>query len=71
MLWERDGDTYNATASDPSGTVVFHLVVEAVPNGSWTWTVWRPGDPPTLARYGTAGTIQEAMHLAEQAAQPI
>ena len=69
MLWERDGDGYYADVSDPSGIVVFRLVVEATPDGSWTWTVWRPGDPPRLARYGTAGTVQEAIHLAEQAAQ--
>ena len=69
MLWERDGDTYNADVSDPSGRVVSHLVVEAMPDSSWTWTVWRPGDPPRLARYGTAGTIQEAMQLAELAVQ--
>ena len=69
MLWGRDGDTYTADVSDLSGTVVFHLVVEAVSDGSWTWAVWRPGDPPRLARYGTAGTIQEAMDHAEQAAQ--
>jgi hypothetical protein len=30
MLWERDGDTYYATISDLSGTVVFHLVVEVL-----------------------------------------
>jgi hypothetical protein len=69
MLWERDSDGYSADVADLSGTVVFHLVVEAVPDGSWTWTVRRPGKtPPRLARYGTADTVQEAMHLAEQAA---
>jgi hypothetical protein len=68
MPWERDGDAHNADVADLSGTVAFHLVVEAVPDGSWTWTIWRPGDPPRLARYGTAGAVQEAMHLAEQAA---
>lgn len=69
MLWERDGDTYNATVPDLSGAVVFRLVVEAASDGLWTWTVWRPGDPPRLARYGIAATVQEAMRLAEQAAQ--
>ena len=65
MLWERDGDTYNATVADLSGTVVFHVVVEAAPGGSWTWTV-ALGDAPRLARYGTDGTTQEAVHLAAQ-----
>jgi hypothetical protein len=69
MPWERDGDTYNSTARDLSGTVAFHVVVEAMPDGTWTWTVWRPGDPPRLARYGTAATAQAAMQLAESAAQ--
>ena len=59
----------NATISDLSGRVLFHLVVETLSDGPWTWTVWRPGDPPRLARYGTAGTIQGAMYLAEQAAR--
>ena len=68
MPWERDGDTCNADVADLSCAVVFNLVVEPVPDGSWTWTVWRPGNPPRLARYGTAGTVLEAMHLAEQAA---
>jgi hypothetical protein len=65
MLWERDGDAFYADISDLSGTVSFRLAVEAAPDGSWTWTVWRPGDPPTLARYGIAGTAREAMQLAE------
>ena len=51
------------------GAAVFHVVVEAVPGGSWIWTVRRPGDPPRLAHYGTDGTIQEAMQLAELAVQ--
>jgi hypothetical protein len=69
MLWEREGDTYCATARDLSGAVVCHLVVEALPDGTWTWTAWRPGDPPRLVRDGTAGTVQEAMRAAEQGAQ--
>jgi hypothetical protein len=52
-----------------AGTVEFHLAVEALPDGSWTWTIWRAGDPPRLARYGTAKTAQEAMQVAEQPAQ--
>jgi hypothetical protein len=28
--------------------VAFHLVVEVVPDGSWTWTIWHAGDPPRL-----------------------
>jgi hypothetical protein len=69
MLWERDSDTYDLTVRNLSGTVEFHLVVEAMPDGTWTWTVWRPGDPPRLARYGTAATAEQAMQLAEKAAQ--
>jgi hypothetical protein len=69
MLWEKDGDIYFSVVADPAGTAVFHLIVEALPDGTWTWTVWRPGDPPRLARYGTSDTVQGAMQRAEQATE--
>jgi hypothetical protein len=69
MFWERDGEAYHATVADAAGAVEFHLVVEVVPDGSWTWTIWRAGDPPRLTRYATSGTAEEAMGAAEQTAQ--
>jgi hypothetical protein len=70
MILKREGDTYGADVSDPSGRGVSHLVVEQAPDGLWTWTTWRPGARPKLARYRTlARPAREAMHLAGQTAQ--
>jgi hypothetical protein len=67
LVWERDGDAYYATVAGSGGTDEVHLAVEAVIDGSWTWTMWRAGYPPRLARYGIADTVQEAMRAAEHA----
>jgi hypothetical protein len=69
MIWERDGDAYTATVETATGEVRFHLTVERLATQSWDWMVWQPGEPATLARYGTAATAQEAMRAAEAAAR--
>jgi hypothetical protein len=61
MIWEREADAYTATMETPAGEVSFHLTVERLSAQSWDWMVWQPGEPTTLARYGTAATAQEAM----------
>jgi hypothetical protein len=67
MIWERNGDSYSAKVETPSGQVRYHLVVERLSPQKWDWTVWEPGEPPMLARYGTAATAQEAIQAAEKA----
>jgi hypothetical protein len=69
MVWKRDGVAFYANVVGAAGTVTHNLAVEAASDGSWTWTIWRAGDPPRLARYGIADTAQEAMQAAEQAVQ--
>jgi hypothetical protein len=66
LIWERSGPAYYATVRGPSGDVRYRMEVE--PNGVfWSWTVWRPGESPGAARYGTTATAQEALRDAEQA----
>lgn len=67
LIWERNGDAYYATITDLDGEVLFHLGVEKNGTG-WEWIVWRPGETEQTARHGRAGTVQDAMREAEQAA---
>jgi hypothetical protein len=69
MIWERSGEAFHATVEAPSGEVRFRLVVERLPDQRWDWVVWRPEDPATLARHGTATSAQAAMQEAELRAQ--
>jgi hypothetical protein len=68
VIWERSGEAYHASVRANSGEVLFHLVVERL-NHAWDWSVWRPEDSSTTARHGVASTAQEAMRVAERAAQ--
>jgi hypothetical protein len=68
MIWERNGDMFHATTRDPSGEVLFHLVVERL-NHAWDWSVWRPDEPADMANLGVAATPQEAIQAAERAAR--
>jgi len=43
MLWERSGSAFHATVEDASGRVLYRLIVEELPNGTWDWAVWRLG----------------------------
>lgn len=69
MLWERSGSALHATVEDSSGGVLIRLIVEELPNGSWDWAVWRPGDPVPLGRHGVAATVHDAIRAAEEAVE--
>jgi hypothetical protein len=66
VLWERDGDAFYGTTRTLDGGTLFHLIAEQV-NHHWDWSVWRPDQPPEMARHGVADTAQEAMQAAEEA----
>jgi hypothetical protein len=70
LLWERHGGVFHSMTQTPSGIVEFLLIVERMPDGSWEWTAWRPGEAASQARGGVAKTVQDAMREAERAAGP-
>jgi hypothetical protein len=67
MFWERNGDTFTATAETLAENVRFHLAVERLSPRSWDWTVWQPGQQPRWPATGPP-TAQVAMMAAEVAA---
>jgi hypothetical protein len=71
MLWERSGSAFHATVEDASGRVLYRLIVEELPNGTWDWAVWRSGAQSFLGRHGVTDTIQEAIQAAEAAATQV
>jgi hypothetical protein len=68
MVWERSGRAFHATVEAPSGSVLFHLIVEELPDGAWDWAVWHPGGPSSPGQHGVATSVQEAMRAAKEAA---
>jgi hypothetical protein len=66
VIWERSGEAYYATLTEPSDEIGFHLIVES-DRDRWDWAVWRPGEKPQTSRHGVADTVQNAMQDAERA----
>jgi hypothetical protein len=67
VVWERSGEAFYADIDDADGTR-YHLIVESLPGGGWDWAVWRQTDGTRETHSGTAGTVQDAMRAAEEAA---
>jgi hypothetical protein len=41
VVWERSGEAFYATSQDDQSGERCCLVVDALPNGGWDWSVWR------------------------------
>jgi hypothetical protein len=67
VIWERSGDVFYASVTTAAAEILFYLVVEPLPDQSWDWAVWRPGE--TTACSGITATIHSAMRSAELAAR--
>jgi hypothetical protein len=67
LVWEKSGENFHATIEDDIGQPVWHLIVEPIPTGGYDWAVWRPGEDPSRAAHGHAGTRHAAMWDAERA----
>ena len=69
MLWERSGSAYHATIEDADGRVLYRLIVEELPDGTWDWAVWESGGRSFEGRHGISATIHDAIQAAETAAR--
>jgi hypothetical protein len=64
MTWQECEGSFDATEWSVEGKPLHQFVVEPLPEGGWSWTVWVPGIPPAPVCHGVADTAQDAMHTA-------
>ena len=64
LVWEKDGEAFYASVTEPAGEMRFRLIVENTADG-WNWAVWRPGKYGESVRHGRAATLHGAMWDAE------
>lgn len=64
--WCRAGDNLLIAIIIGPGGVLYHSVVELLPDGAgWDWTVWRRDAPPESSRYGKASDRAAAIAAVE------
>jgi hypothetical protein len=67
IVWERSDEAFYADIEAADGKR-YYLIVESLAGGGWDWSVLRQRDDWRGVHHGTAGTAQEAMRQAEEAA---
>jgi hypothetical protein len=64
--WRRAGDNLLTAIVIGPGGILYHLVIEPLPDGvGWDWTVWRRDEPPEDSQYGEASDRAAAIAAAE------